>query len=883
MGVFMLANPTSRQCQTCGNQLESSGDCHACLLQLGISQAGGENGALPAVSLPNLADLNAQFPQLDITRLIGRGGMGAIYHARQTALDRDVALKLIAKEVSSDAAFVERFEREAKTLAKLSHPNIVTIYDFGRTPDGLAYLIMEFVDGINLREAISSNSVGSDEALQVVSTICHALEYAHAKGVVHRDIKPENILLGEDGTLKVADFGIAKIVDQSVRTPTLTATRQVLGSLHYLAPEHLEAPDQVDHRVDLYALGVIFYELLTGQLPLGRYEAPSKVQHRVDQRFDAIVLKTLSRKPQQRYQNAAELDADLDQIATSLKAGEMRPTGAEDATPRPPLHGGKAASVPFTCEAMGGFAEGVGVVHARPELLCAEFRIRDAFGGNVKSRTHVVEIPRDDLTRLEFVPGIFSSKLVITASTISALGTFPNAETGCVELKIKRKDEPYARDVTRTLGFESSAPVDQWASSDSATFETRLQPIDANQAVFAVLMIMCGALNGAGLGITETILARELNDIPLVAASVGAAVLLGPVAIIQLVTGILNLLGRPHSLNLAAALISMLPVSPVWILSFPTGAVAYRWFRPKAAAAVERSVPRATNWGTTTMMWIRESRWSKTVGILNVAAAALIVAGFVAYKSGYYPTKMRYRIVDSDVVYSNLMTTLEARLGTSDGASDIQVDSLEQPRQLTIRAWQRFRPEVQQLLSVPETPQLVWLESDPGSGKTTLLAADGNEPEPFPVASGMDVSSLRTAQTRLGRNVHAVGVPLDLSSDLVSRVSTDTVDQQPRLVVELTSKGRELLHAGPIDAATNDEAVGEPVGEAAVGGIGLVIDGLVEGIARHDSMSPKRIVFVLAAGSELTLEGIVAGIRGPNLPTPLEQLDKNTQVPRRRP
>ncbi|MEO1615867.1 MAG: serine/threonine-protein kinase, partial [Planctomycetota bacterium] len=163
-------------------------------------------------SLPSLQDLNAQFPQLEVLRLLGRGGMGAVYHARQTSLDRDVAVKVIAKEVSSDPAFVERFAREAKTLAKLSHPNIVNIFDYGQTPDGTAYLILEFVDGINLREAISAGSVGADEALDVVSTICRALEYAHSKGVVHRDIKPENILLGEDGTLKVADFGIAKIV-----------------------------------------------------------------------------------------------------------------------------------------------------------------------------------------------------------------------------------------------------------------------------------------------------------------------------------------------------------------------------------------------------------------------------------------------------------------------------------------------------------------------------------------------------------------------------------------------------------------------------------------------------------------------------------------------
>ncbi|MEM8680698.1 MAG: protein kinase, partial [Planctomycetota bacterium] len=329
----MVTQSQHRFCPSCGSPLPSTGECAACLLQLGISHA-PEEAAPEAASLPTLEELDHQFPQLELTRLIGRGGMGAIYHARQKTLDRDVALKLISKEVCSDPAFVERFEREAKALAKLSHPNIVTIFDFGRTEDGTAYLVMEYVDGINLREAISAGGIGSDEALEIVSTICKALAYAHSKGVVHRDIKPENILLGEDGSLKVADFGIAKIVDDSVRTPTLTATRQVLGSLHYLAPEHLESPADVDHRVDLYALGVIFYELLTGQLPLGRFEPPSVVRGEVDGRLDAVVLKTLSRRPAERYQHAVELESAVDELLVTPTGSAARPSPARPSPAR---------------------------------------------------------------------------------------------------------------------------------------------------------------------------------------------------------------------------------------------------------------------------------------------------------------------------------------------------------------------------------------------------------------------------------------------------------------------------------------------------------------------------------------------------------------------
>ncbi len=199
-----------KRCDKCSSLLGDSAGCPFCLLELGVSGAGQQRAGLG--ELPSLAELNNRFPQLEISRLIGRGGMGAIYQARQTSLDRDVALKLIAKEVSQDPLFVERFEREAKTLAKLSHPNIVTVYDFGYTSDGVAYLMMEYVDGINLREAIASRSVGPEDALEVVSTVCRALEYAHSKGVIHRDIKPENILLSEDGSLRLSTSESRKLL-----------------------------------------------------------------------------------------------------------------------------------------------------------------------------------------------------------------------------------------------------------------------------------------------------------------------------------------------------------------------------------------------------------------------------------------------------------------------------------------------------------------------------------------------------------------------------------------------------------------------------------------------------------------------------------------------
>jgi len=552
---FTKLHSMSKKCRQCGNPLDSSGSCQICLLKLGISQ-GAEQSNLDQqlASLPSIAELNQHFPQLEITRLVGRGGMGAIYHARQTALDRDVALKIIAKEVAGNAAFIERFEREAKTLARLSHPNIVTIYDFGHTEDGQAYLIMEFVDGINLREAIASESVDHLDTLNLVSTICQALQYAHSKGVVHRDIKPENILLGEDGTVKVADFGIAKIVDKSVHTPTLTATRQVLGSLHYLAPEQIESPDQVDHRVDLYALGVIFYELLTGQLPLGRYEPPSVARRNVDQRLDPIVLKTLSRKPSHRYQSAAELESELQHLQSSTVRDKLPHTETFS-------NEQSSVSVPFRNEALWGLAETCGIVSAKPGVLSIEYRIRDAFSGSIKTETQVVSISTDQMTSAELVSGIFSTKIVIVADTIAALGNFPDGETGRVTFNINRADRRMAVEVVRVLGF---SPASAYSPQATAISSTHFLEESTGWITFASLMIFCGILNAGLLAIGEVVVTDELDDIKSIAAAVGLAILLGPVAALQIVTGLISIVAKPIGLARAASIVSMIPIAPGW-------------------------------------------------------------------------------------------------------------------------------------------------------------------------------------------------------------------------------------------------------------------------------------------------------------------------------
>ena len=277
---------------------------------------------------PHPADLGSHFPHLEILECLGRGGMGIVYKARQTRLNRLVALKILAPEKERTAEFAERFSREALALAKLNHPSIVAVYDFGEA-DGMYYLLMEYVDGLSLRQMLQAGKITPEEALAIVPKICEALQYAHERGVVHRDIKPENVLLGKEGQVKIADFGIAKMVGGNENRPALTQGRQVVGTPHYMAPEQVEHPDRVDHRADIYSLGVVFYEMLTGELPLGKFPPPSK-KVVGDTRLDEVVLRALEKEPEHRYQQASQVKSDVETIATTPPpfAPEFEPTPA---------------------------------------------------------------------------------------------------------------------------------------------------------------------------------------------------------------------------------------------------------------------------------------------------------------------------------------------------------------------------------------------------------------------------------------------------------------------------------------------------------------------------------------------------------------------------
>jgi serine/threonine protein kinase len=228
-------------------------------------------------------------------------------------LNRLVALKILAPEKGAEPKFAERFQREAQALARLSHPNIVAVYDYGEA-DGMFFLLMEYVDGMTLRQLLREGRMKPEEALAIVPPICEALQFAHEQGIVHRDIKPENVLLDKQGRVKIADFGIAKLIGADQPHAALTEERSVIGTPHYMAPEQVEQPHRVDHRADIYSLGVVFYEMLTGELPLGKFHPPStKIQ--LDVRLDEVVLRTLEKEPDRRYQQVSEVKTDVEMVS----------------------------------------------------------------------------------------------------------------------------------------------------------------------------------------------------------------------------------------------------------------------------------------------------------------------------------------------------------------------------------------------------------------------------------------------------------------------------------------------------------------------------------------------------------------------------------------
>jgi hypothetical protein len=324
------------------------------------SQPSSTSASRPAASqytqeLPLPEELQAMLGSgYVVESFLGQGGMGAVYKGLQMPLRRAVAIKILAKRevgVEDDFSFEERFKREAYAMAALTHPNIVRVYDCGDAGENYLFISMELVEGGDLSDAIKAGACTPDVALKLIPQICDALQLAHDHGIVHRDIKPANIFLTKDGRAKVADFGLAKKFD--VKSTLVTKTGLGMGTPDYAAPEQYEGASDIDHRADIYALGVMMYQMLTGVLPRGNFKPASK-RVPIDPRIDEIVGKAMEHERAERYQSAAEIKEDLAAIAAAGAAVTQpatKRTGAVPAIAPVPPAGARPAARPVSTPA----------------------------------------------------------------------------------------------------------------------------------------------------------------------------------------------------------------------------------------------------------------------------------------------------------------------------------------------------------------------------------------------------------------------------------------------------------------------------------------------------------------------------------------------------
>jgi serine/threonine protein kinase len=493
--------------------------------------------------------------------------MGAVYRARQPALDRMVAIKVLPPEVARDPAFAERFCREARSLARFNHPNIVTIYDSGET-GGFCYIIMEFVAGKSLRELLQAGALSEGQVLRIVTQVCDALQYAHDVGVLHRDIKPENILLDAHGRVKIADFGLAKLLNLAPAHRSLTGSHQVMGTVYYMAPEQLLRSVEVDHRADIYSLGVVFYEMLTGELPVGRFAPPGQ-RARLDGRLDSIVLRALESKPEERYQDAAELKRDVEAVLAG-----------------PPISIAEGASwqcVRFTIPNVSWLGARVrGRIYWDETTLILDFSVVNSMG----SSTHKeVRIPLADLRMIALQKRSGSNlsqvqnartpsrpELVIKVNDPASLAELPAGQHGPGWLRVHPDDVDAAQHMVDSilrsplLRVGAPPPNVQFAGSDGVRRE--------------LVSLALGLLVTAAASLVPTVAkaiviirafdqARTADATPL---AVIAASLLVLTCIGLVVAGAVQMTRlRSYRLCLAAALVAVLPWSPAWPLGLVVG------------------------------------------------------------------------------------------------------------------------------------------------------------------------------------------------------------------------------------------------------------------------------------------------------------------------
>lgn len=513
----------------------------------------GPYGAVSGETMVSQDQLKAAFPELEVLDFVGRGGMGEVYRVRQKHLDRVVALKILPPRFDDDPSFAERFTREAQTLAKLNHPNIVTLFEFGER-NGLFFLLMEFVEGTDLRRLMLETRLTAHDTLGVIGQICGALQYAHDLGIVHRDVKPENILVDERGTVKIADFGLAKLL-----TPgplSLTQTRQVVGTPHYMAPEQMEKPQSVDHRADIYSLGVVFYELLTGELPLGRFAPPSR-RSGASVQLDPIVLRTLEKNPEDRFQQARMLQAEVSNVDPDAQpeAAEVEPQGESEPTTAANNQRLAVVSGELTQHSFEG------IVTHRATFAVTESGLEiehntSWFLPQTGTDTKSVFIPWTAVESVDSVRGIVRDRIELEVNSLSALSGIPTAADNRLVLTTQRRNwDRMQRLVGRArelCGLSQERPL-----------PTQL---DSLYRVPAVIFIVLVALDVILSAVLVGIYARHPHE---VLATVLGAVQLFPCAALLISASMLFRGSR--AAGMVAGILAVIPMFVLWPVTLPVG------------------------------------------------------------------------------------------------------------------------------------------------------------------------------------------------------------------------------------------------------------------------------------------------------------------------
>jgi serine/threonine protein kinase len=588
--------PNPSRCPKCDSDLPTDapeGLCPSCLFRQALEGPGPENGDLPrsnspapAFVPPAPADLAGHFPQLEILELLGQGGMGAVYKARQTKLDRLIAVKILPPEVARDPAFAERFMREARSLARLNHPHIVTVYDFGEA-NGLFYFSMEFVDGKNVRHLLEAGKLPQAQALRIVPQVCEALRYAHDEGIVHRDIKPENILLDKKGRVKIADFGLAKLVGLTPAYLTLTGAHEVMGTLYYMAPEQTRRSHQVDHRADLYSLGVVFYEMLTGELPMGRFAPPSH-KASVDARLDAVVLRALAREPENRYQDAGELKQDVEAIACG--------TPVVSPPPQSVLAPANWPSVRFRIPRSSKKGKKYqGAVYRDEHELIVEY---EEEGNEAESDIQVKRIPLTGIASLglKYNWTLGFMELVIAPARLSVLSGLPAGKSGRGRFHIEMSENKAAQRLVESVRYRLPPEPNEAAGPE----RTRL----------ALLVPAIGVLSTGVIGFFANLLLFLIPTLdemshnrffsPHYFLLTGIGEFLSLVVTGFVMFGAWRMLQqRSYTLSVTAAFLAMLPWSFAWFLGFPMGLWALIVLRQRAMTELFLTKQRPSDAGDT--------------------------------------------------------------------------------------------------------------------------------------------------------------------------------------------------------------------------------------------------------------------------------------------